>query len=886
MQCSKFTAAILLCLAAFLLATPHLLAEETTFNQTYEQTLAKAQGECKTLWSSHAFDWLRQKIPLDETKPSFSMLTNKERLHPKDKPRADLAIKTNEQCRQAYAPVYAMLPAGVRDMIKGLEARQDAVIAQLYIGKITFGEFNVKWSQLRGEHFSALSGIPQTPPSPSASSSMPVKIAAPTAAPQSVARPAQSVPTIPVATQPSRIALVIGNSNYVNLPKLSNPANDARSIHDALQQMGFISKLVLDASEQDTRRAIRKFANDSATADIALVFYAGHGAQINGDNYLLPVDMDIAYTEADIQLTGLKVDDLVNGIRSNTKIVFLDACRDNPALFKNLVHGRSAARAVGLAPTMSSNLDQVKPGGGVFIAYATASGSIAEDGTGKHSPFTQALLRYLQKPVSITDMFSLVTKEVHMATKTKQRPYQYASLENIICLTGNCQGAPNTAVEVDPVQQAQRSELDELQIALQTNNPAALETYLQKYPDSPKRTEVFETISKLRRSEFNEWTVYGMLTKLSNWFMQINSIEPLGHRVAVRIKFTIDPALPSPVSGRTIPDAAYGENVTVFDCDKPRSADAENTIYNTSGATLYHYKWADPRYLDLSIGVSLGAGTIGAAARNILCHDEMRRPLLAKKQLAAMNFASLSSLPNGEGDIFYVPMERGAPADDLRDIILIIRNNNEVGIKARDGSILDHLPYYRTEVDWLKLRCLSNEFAITKSEYFDASPNLVYWMAPDPSINWQKFIETSPYALLQRIICPNQFAGRLGVQVVKDDNSIKVVRVFDEAPAQKAGVKVNDIITHLDDGSVEGMTLDQAVEKMRGDANTKIKLRIIREGQSAPIELSITRGGQASSVQPPSAQTVPWPSVLTPSVPWPSMQTPSIQWPSVQGQAQ
>jgi hypothetical protein len=246
-------------------------AQETaSFNQTYEQTLAKAKDECTALWSSdHTFDWLRQKIPLGDDKPTLSMLTSKERLRPKDKPRADLAIKTLDQCRQAYAPLYAMLPADVRDMIRGLERRQDAVIAELYVGKITFGEFNVKMNQLNGEHFRALSGIPQTTPPP-ASSSVSGKSAAPTPSPLSVPPPTKSAQTIPVASQPTRIALVIGNSNYVNLPKLSNPANDARSIHDTLQQMGFITKLVLDASEQDLRREVRKLANDSSRVNFLM----------------------------------------------------------------------------------------------------------------------------------------------------------------------------------------------------------------------------------------------------------------------------------------------------------------------------------------------------------------------------------------------------------------------------------------------------------------------------------------------------------------------------------------------------------------------------------------------------------------------------------------
>ena len=127
--------------------------------------------------------------------------------------------------------------------------------------------------------------------------------------------------------------------------------------------MGFSVTLVTDASELNIRRAVRKFADQSEKADLALVYYAGHGAQVNGENYLLPIDMEIPRTEADIELSSLKVDDVVNSIRSTTKIVFLDACRDNPALFKNLVKGRGAI-ATGLAPTDASHLTRVKPGGG------------------------------------------------------------------------------------------------------------------------------------------------------------------------------------------------------------------------------------------------------------------------------------------------------------------------------------------------------------------------------------------------------------------------------------------------------------------------------------------------------------------------------------------
>ena len=178
-----------------------------------------------------------------------------------------------------------------------------------------------------------------------------------------------------------RIALVIGESRYVNLPRLMNPEKDARSIAETLQKMGYNTQLLLDASEDGIRKEIRKFASESGKADVAVVFYAGHGAQLNGSNYLLPIDIDVPHTEADIQFAGLKVDDLINSIGSNTKIVFLDACRDNPALFKNLVNGRGSS-PVGLAPASASNFNPAKPGGGIFIAYATDAGAVADDGHG------------------------------------------------------------------------------------------------------------------------------------------------------------------------------------------------------------------------------------------------------------------------------------------------------------------------------------------------------------------------------------------------------------------------------------------------------------------------------------------------------------------------
>jgi hypothetical protein len=369
-----------------------------------------------------------------------------------------------------------MLPPAENDLIDGLQRKQDAIIAELYAAKITFGEYNIKMNQIMGDYRKALSGIPQ----PTSATNSAVRSSKKTAEVQQ-SPPEPRIPTgtrdTQLASHDVRIALVIGNSGYSNLTKLSNTANDAQSIADALKKLGYSTRLVLDAPEQVMRQEVRTFANQSNKADVALVFYAGHGAQVNGENYVLPVDIEIPQTETDIQLTGLKVDDLVNSIHSRTKIVFLDACRDNPALFKNLVKGRGAY-AAGLAPANGSNLQALKSGGGVFIAYATDSGAVALDGSGPHSPFTQALLRNIEKQISIDDMFSLVTKEVRLVTRNAQRPYKYASLENIICLARSCSTTVADAPDVSNlIEESRRSELEERQIALQSDKAEALEAY-------------------------------------------------------------------------------------------------------------------------------------------------------------------------------------------------------------------------------------------------------------------------------------------------------------------------------------------------------------------------------------------------------------------------
>ena len=241
-----------------------------------------------------------------------------------------------------------------------------------------------------------------------------------------------------------RIALIIGNSKYQNLGTLNNTINDAKAVEKSLKEMGYKTNLIADTNEIQLRKEIKRFAISSEKASLALFFYAGHGAQVLGENYILPTDLEIPQRESDIQLSGIKVDDIINSIKSKTKVIFLDACRDNPVLIKSLSKGRGSYSR-GLAPTLNSSI--IDSNSGVFIAYSTDSGNIALDGANSiNSPFTSSLLKYIKEPISIDDMFSKVTKDVKEKTANKQKPYKYASIDGVVCLTGACSNKTTTTI--------------------------------------------------------------------------------------------------------------------------------------------------------------------------------------------------------------------------------------------------------------------------------------------------------------------------------------------------------------------------------------------------------------------------------------------------------
>lgn len=210
-------------------------------------------------------------------------------------------------------------------------------------------------------------------------------------------------------------ALVIGNSGYKGGAKLANPLNDAKSVSAKLQELGFKVTEVVDADRGKLVTSLSSFAAAAQSADVTLLFYAGHGVQISGTNYMLPVDLNMNDL-GQVPLQGISLNSVVEQyLPGKTKLVFLDACRDNPLL-------QTASRSVsrGLAPINVSE--------GTLISYSTKDGQVAQDGDGKNSPFTKALLNHLSDPEDIAVVLRKVREQVMKDTGGRQQPWEYGSL--------------------------------------------------------------------------------------------------------------------------------------------------------------------------------------------------------------------------------------------------------------------------------------------------------------------------------------------------------------------------------------------------------------------------------------------------------------------------
>ena len=224
------------------------------------------------------------------------------------------------------------------------------------------------------------------------------------------------------ASAAKQVALVIGNGAYEHVDHLVNPPNDAEDVGSALDRLGFAVTRLPNAGFEEMRKGLRKFEEAAARSEVAVVFYAGHGIEMDDRNYLIPVDARLESDRA-VKHEAIRLDRVLESVQdaSRFRLVILDAFRNNP--FVKSMKRRDPRRQI------NQGLRRVEPSGGTLVVYAAMHGATAADGEGRNSPYTQALLRYLEEPgLDVGKMFRRVRDAVKESTGGSQVPSMYGSL--------------------------------------------------------------------------------------------------------------------------------------------------------------------------------------------------------------------------------------------------------------------------------------------------------------------------------------------------------------------------------------------------------------------------------------------------------------------------
>jgi uncharacterized caspase-like protein len=276
-----------------------------------------------------------------------------------------------------------------------------------------------------------------------------------------------------------RVALVIGNSAYAHTATLANPRNDASDVAAALASFGFQIVEGYDLDKPAFDRTVRAFATALRDADVGVFFYAGHALQVQGQNYLVPVDAELTAAAAlDFEMVRLDLIQRAMESHARTNILFLDACRDNPL-------ARNLARSMGTRSTsIGKGLASVEAGVGTLISFSTQPGNVALDGGGRNSPFAGALVRNMR--ASRDDLGSLliaVRNDVMQATGNKQVPWEHSSLTGRFYFDTAPQranAAPSTAATAPPRDEAAEA----WAAARESMSPAVLEAFIKRFGNS------------------------------------------------------------------------------------------------------------------------------------------------------------------------------------------------------------------------------------------------------------------------------------------------------------------------------------------------------------------------------------------------------------------
>jgi len=295
------------------------------------------------------------------------------------------------------------------------------------------------------------------------------------------------------ASAEKRVALVLGNSAYQSVPPLPNPVNDANVIAATLKEAGFdVVDSRRDLPAAETRRALRDFADRARDADIAVVYYAGHGMEVDGTNYLIPVDAKLE-RDTDVYDEAFSLDRILLAIEPAKKLrlVVLDACRDNP--FARGMRRTVASRAIG------RGLAQIEPTSpNTLIAYSAKAGSTALDGDARNSPFTLALAKHLTTPgLDVRRAFGFVRDDVLKTTANRQEPFVYGSLGGDDVPLVPAKAVVSTVAPAAPASNPQAEARRDYELALQIGNKDALNAFLVQYPDG-----FYASLARLQLDKF------------------------------------------------------------------------------------------------------------------------------------------------------------------------------------------------------------------------------------------------------------------------------------------------------------------------------------------------------------------------------------------------
>lgn len=342
-----------------------------------------------------------------------------------------------------------------------------------------------------------------------------------------------------------RVALVIGNSAYRNVVRLANPANDSDAMATTFRSAGFDAvELKRDLTVAEMRRALRDFSDTARDADVAIVYFAGHGIEIEGTNYLIPVD---AVLERDIDAfdEAIPLERILTVIEParQLRLVILDACRDNPfnKAMKRTIGSRGVGRGLAKVEPESPN---------TLIAFAAKAGSTAYDGDSQNSPFTTALVKYLTRPgLDLRKAFGFARDDVLKATNNRQEPFIYGSLggEDVALVPAPSRPAAEAGGPPDQT----RLELAFWESIKNDKNPELFQAYLNRYPKG-----VFADIARIN------------LQQQKTAALQSAAVEQPNDKVE----------LGDPASLREIRERLYELNFDPGPSDGPMSAAAHQAV--------------------------------------------------------------------------------------------------------------------------------------------------------------------------------------------------------------------------------------------------------------------------------------------------------------------